>query len=182
MLLRPSLATALALSEGRLAVCAGEASWLTSRSITSSVALLSVSSASSGCTPSAGSVDSAALAAAQVTGLTGVPSVRTSWLVSFTSGRCCRHRCRFLRRLRCIVPTCSFFCAANGVFFLHGCGRYVCREAQVTLDEFEESDERIRARTKEAKPPRPKHQNKQAHPNSPPKETENGAGSCPLEM
>ena len=34
------------------------------------------------------------------------------------------------------------------------------------------SDERIRARTKEANPPRPNHQNKQAHPNSPPKETE----------
>ena len=66
--------------------------------------------------------------------------------------------------------------------FFHGYGRYVCREAQVTLDEFEESDERMRARTKEAKPPRPKQQNKQAHPNNPPKETENGAGSYPLEV
>ena len=64
--------------------------------------------------------------------------------------------------------------------FSHGYGRYVCREAQVTLDEFEESDERIRARTKEAKPPRPKQQNKQAHINNPPKETENGAGSYRL--
>ena len=43
----------------------------------------------------------------------------------------------------------------------------MCREAQVTLDEFEESDERIRARTKEANPPRPNHQNKQAHLESP---------------
>ena len=74
----------------------------------------------------------------------------------------------------------SFVCAevrgakqkAPTGFFLHGYGRYVCREAQVTLDEFEESDERIRARTKEANPPRPNRQNKQAHPNSPPKETE----------
>ena len=60
-------------------------------------------------------------------------------------------------------------------------GRYVCREAQVTLDEFEESDERIRARTKEANPPRPNHQNKQA-PKQPPKGNRNGAGSYPLEM
>ena len=37
--------------------------------------------------------------------------------------------------------------------FLHGYGRYVCREAQVTLDEFEKKAEKIRARTKETPPP-----------------------------
>ena len=31
-------------------------------------------------------------------------------------------------------------------FFLHGYGRYVCREAQVTLIEFKEKAEKIRAR------------------------------------
>ena len=44
----------------------------------------------------------------------------------------------------------AFFLACvntNVRVFLHGYGRYVCREAQVTLDEFEESDERIRAST-----------------------------------
>ena len=65
---------------------------------------------------------------------------------------------------------------AKPPFFLHGYGRYVCREAQVTLDGFEESDERIRAHQG------PNHQNKQAHPNSPPKENRNGAGSYPLEV
>ena len=30
-------------------------------------------------------------------------------------------------------------------FFLHGYGRYVCREAQVTLNEFEKKAEKIRA-------------------------------------
>ena len=47
-------------------------------------------------------------------------------------------------------------------------GRYVCREAQVTLDEFEESDERIRARTKEANPP-PKQTSTQTAPQRKPK-------------
>ena len=75
---------------------------------------------------------------------------------------------QFQRRL----PVLGVYAGRALHFFLHGYGRYVCREAQVTLDDFEESDERIRARTKEANPPRPNHQNKQAHPNSPPKETE----------
>ena len=42
-------------------------------------------------------------------------------------------------------------------FFLHGYGRYVCREAQVTLVEFEKKAEKIRARTKETQ--QPEHQN-----------------------
>ena len=43
------------------------------------------------------------------------------------------------------------------IFFLHGYRRYVCREAQVTIDEFEKKDEKIRARAKDTQ--QPEHQN-----------------------
>ena len=62
--------------------------------------------------------------------------------------------------------------ALRTTFFLARVRALVCRKAQVTVDEHEESDERIRARTKETKPPRPKHKNQQNHPNNPPKKTE----------
>ena len=49
-------------------------------------------------------------------------------------------------------------------FFLHGYGRYVCREAQVTLIEFDEIAEKIRAGR------RKKHSNQNAQtPNKQPK-------------
>ena len=59
-----------------------------------------------------------------------------------------------------------YFLARQGgeCFFLHGYGRYVRREAQVTLIEFDEIAEKIRARK------RTKHSNQNAQtPNKQPK-------------
>ena len=54
-------------------------------------------------------------------------------------------------------------------FFLHGYGRYVCREAQVTLIEFKEKAEKIRARITT------KHSKQTQQPNKNPTQTKPGS-------
>ena len=64
----------------------------------------------------------------------------------------------------------------KSTLFLHGYGRYVCREAQVTLIEFDEITEKIRARerTKHSNQ-KPKHQTPNKQPNPNPKRTKTGS-------
>ena len=90
--------------------------------------------------------------------------VRLAGLYSDCPKSRCRNAVHFSKALGSEAPE----------FFLHGYGRCVCREAQVTLIEFDEIAEKIRAREKTEHSKRQPNTKQQTKPKAP---TQNKTGS-----